>query len=66
MWQPGWEGSLGEDGYMYVYGAEPLHSPPDTVTTLLISYTPIQNKTFVFFFKKSKAHKSWEMSTLSW
>ena len=20
MWQPGWEGSLGENGYMYVYG----------------------------------------------
>ena len=19
MWQPGWEGSLGENGYMYVY-----------------------------------------------
>ena len=20
MWQPGWEGSLGETGYMYTYG----------------------------------------------
>ena len=20
MWQPGWEGSLGENGYMYTYG----------------------------------------------
>ena len=20
MWQPGWEGSLGENGYMYIYG----------------------------------------------
>ena len=20
MWQPGWEGSLGESGYMYMYG----------------------------------------------
>ena len=20
MWQPGWEGSLGENGYMYMYG----------------------------------------------
>ena len=19
MWQPGWEGSLGENGYMYMY-----------------------------------------------
>ena len=23
MWQPGWEGSLGEDGYMYMYGLVP-------------------------------------------
>ena len=22
MWQPGWEGSLGENGYMYMYGPE--------------------------------------------
>ena len=20
MWQPGWEGSMGENGYMYMYG----------------------------------------------
>ena len=20
MWQPGWEGRLGENGYMYMYG----------------------------------------------
>ena len=20
MWQPGWEGSLGENGYTYIYG----------------------------------------------
>ena len=20
MWQPGWEGSLGENGYVYMYG----------------------------------------------
>ena len=20
MWQPGWEGSLGENGYLYTYG----------------------------------------------
>ena len=20
MWQPGWEGSLGENGYMYTFG----------------------------------------------
>ena len=35
MWQPGWEGSLGENGYMYIYMAESLHS--ETVTILLIN-----------------------------
>ena len=39
MWQPGWEGSLGENGYMYMYGWVPL-----LFTWLLISYTTIQNK----------------------
>ena len=24
MWQPGWEGNLEEDGYMYMYGRVPL------------------------------------------
>ena len=24
IWQPGWEGSLGENGYMYIYMGEPL------------------------------------------
>ena len=24
MWQPGWEGSLGENGYMYMYALVPL------------------------------------------
>ena len=26
LWQPGWEGSLGEDGCMYMYGWVPLPS----------------------------------------
>ena len=30
MWQAGWEGSLGENGYVYIYMAESLHS--ETVT----------------------------------
>ena len=39
-WQPGWEGSLGENGYMciYIIGWVPL-LPLETVTTLLIGYT---------------------------
>ena len=46
MWQPGWEGSLGENGYMYtcIRVAESLCCLPETITTLLISCTPIQNK----------------------
>ena len=47
-WQPGWEWSL-ENGYIYVCVAhtcmaEFLLCSPETITVLLISYTPIQNK----------------------
>ena len=45
VWQPGWEVGLGENGYMYML-AEPLHCSPETTTTLLISYTPMQNQKF--------------------
>ena len=41
MCQPRWEGLWGENGYMYK--AESLHCSPETITTLLIGYTPIQN-----------------------
>ena len=38
-----WMGrGLGENRYMYM--AESLCHSPETITTLLISYTPIQNK----------------------
>ena len=40
---PGWEGSLGKNGYLECM-AEFLSCSLETVTTLLISYTPIQNK----------------------
>ena len=40
MFQPGWE--VGENENMYMYGGS-LHCSPETVTTLLIGYTPIQN-----------------------
>ena len=32
--------------YTYIYMAQSLHCSPETTTTLLISYTPIQNKKF--------------------
>ena len=40
-WWPGWEGSLGENGYVCIYMAESLFCPPETVTTLLIGYSPV-------------------------
>ena len=39
MWQPGWDGTLQENGYMCMYGWVCL---PETITILLISYTPIE------------------------
>ena len=38
MWQPRWEGSLGENGTC-ICKAMSLCCPPETITTLLISYT---------------------------
>ena len=37
-------GDFRENGYMYM--AESLHCSPEMITTLLIGYTPIQNKKF--------------------
>ena len=45
MWQPRWEGSLGENGYKRVYGRGPLGSTWNYRNVdMIISYTPIQNK----------------------
>ena len=39
------DGSLEENGYTHMYGwGWILHSSPETITALLISYTPIQKK----------------------
>ena len=46
MWQPGWEGSLGEKGCPYQYMAKFLGRLSESITALLISHTPIQNKKF--------------------
>ena len=43
LWQPGWERSLGENGYMYTYGWVPSLSIW-TITTLLIGYIPIKKE----------------------
>ena len=42
IWQPGWEGNLGEDTCIYM--AESLCCPPETITALLIGYTSKQNE----------------------
>ena len=59
MWQPGWEGSLGENGYMYIHvypKAESLCCSPETITAFLIGYTPKLNKKF---FQKKKLSVIW-------
>ena len=45
MWQPGWEGSLGKNGYI-ICMAESLCCPPVIITTLLLGSTLIQNNFF--------------------
>jgi len=47
MWHPGWQGSLRENGYIYVYGCShtvSLCCSPENSTAILIFYTPKQNK----------------------
>jgi len=44
MWLPGWEEFGGEWILSYIYIVESLHCSPETITTLLIGYNPIQNK----------------------
>ena len=48
IWLAGWEGSLGKNGYLECM-TEFLSYSLETVTTLLTSYTPVENK-----FKKRK------------
>ena len=56
--QPGWEGSLGENGYMYKYDC--LRCSPESITAFLISYIPIQNKKLL---KKKKSCLAVETQT---
>ena len=46
VWQPGWEGSLGETGYTCTYMAESICYSSETITTLLTGYPPRQNEKF--------------------
>ena len=56
MCQSGWEWALGENGYMCIYMTESLCCSPETTTTFLIDYTPIQN---IFGVKKQTNKKSY-------
>ena len=55
MWQPGWE-TVWERMDTGMCMAESLCGPPETITTLLIGYTPIQNK---MLKKKRKKNVIW-------
>jgi len=46
MWQPGWEGRLGENGYMYMYGWVPLLSTWDYHNAVNCLYSKIKQKVF--------------------
>ena len=58
MCQPGWEGRLEENGYMFntvmvTCMAESLHPCSlETITTLLTGYTQYKIKSLKFFLKK--------------
>ena len=61
MWQPGWEGGVGENGYMYM--AESLHCSSETITTLFTGCSPpkngfgVKNKRFHMLQLRSAAAK---------
>ena len=72
MWQPGWERSLGENGYMYMYSWVPLLFTWNCHNIVLISYTSKQNKYYVLKKLKKKVplqvcnySRSWVRSEIS-
>ena len=61
MWQPGWEGSLGEKMDTCVCMAESLCCAPETIAALLIRYTPTENNKFKKI-KESTKCSMWPLS----
>ena len=53
MWQPGWEGSWGRMDVCICVTEFPC-CLPETITALLIGYTPIQNKKSPKNLKKNR------------
>ena len=61
MWQPGWEGSVGENGHTHTHMGESFCCSPETITALLIA--------LYFFLKKVKTNKqtnNCELQIQSW
>ena len=56
MWQPGWERSLGENGYMYIYGWVPSLFTWNYHNIVNQLYPNTKLKVF-FFFKSPKNNK---------
>ena len=48
MWQPGWEGSLGENGYIYIYDWIPLLSTWNYYNIVNWLYPNIKTQTQIY------------------
>ena len=66
MWQPGWEGSLGENGYMYMYGWVPSLSTwnYDNIVTRL--YPNTKYFYFLIYFSEQNRQKSISEVLFAW
>ena len=67
MWQPGWKRSLGENDICVCMG-ESFCCPPETITTLLISYVVVQSLSCVWLFVTpwTAAYQASLFFTISW
>ena len=67
MWQPGWEGSLGENEHMYMYGWVPLLTIWSYHNIVNWLYTSMQNKKNKSqMLSKIKPHTRQRSSWLEW
>ena len=65
MCQPEWKRGLGENGDTCIWMAESVCCSSETITTLLIGYTPIQNKKFKEKRRKPNSNKKSTLTTKS-
>ena len=68
MWQPGWEGSLGENGYMCMYGWVPSLSTwnYDNIVNRLYPNTKYLVFFFLIYFNEQNRQKSISEVLFSW